>query len=59
MPQWFDHSIQENLLKEKSPSVEALQWSGGVCLGKEMHNSYYCGLISKQFSVLPFRGSDF
>jgi len=35
MPQWFDHSIQENVFKEKSPSVEALQWSGEVCLVKE------------------------
>lgn len=45
MPQWFDHSIQENLLKDKSPSTEALQWNGEVCLVRDMHNSCYQGLI--------------
>lgn len=59
MPQWFDDSIQENILKDKSPSTEALQWSGELCLPRDMHNSCYQVLISKQFSVLPFRESGF
>lgn len=59
MPRWFDHSIQENLLEEKSLFTEGLQWSGVVCLARDMHNLSYKGLISKQLSVLPFRGSDF